>query len=321
MRSRLALTLALSAAMWTTTGAQAQKERCGTRQPGLEEAEQIEVRVSRARKVKTEVTIPVWVHVINKGGGFANGDVPEDMIRRQIRVLDESYSGRTGGAGSGFDFELAGITRTTNATWFSQMAVSFEVELEAKRSLKRDDPQILNIYTVDGGPFLGFAYFPNIVTDPTYSILDGVVWITVALMIVARRLDIIRWQGTTAIGEPATLDHWRSYAVTLVWIATAGFAIALWLVAVVLYDLALLALIVTDGGGAFTTQALPVALLANPADAFRVFNLSAAQAVSAAGGLGGAAGTIPLWQSAASLLLWPLAAIALAAAAFRKVTP
>ena len=77
MRSRLALTLALSAAMWTTTGAQAQKERCGTRQPGLEEAEQIEVRVSRARKVKTEVTIPVWVHVINKGGGFANGDVPE----------------------------------------------------------------------------------------------------------------------------------------------------------------------------------------------------------------------------------------------------
>ncbi|WP_104666864.1 ABC transporter permease [Ensifer adhaerens] len=101
----------------------------------------------------------------------------------------------------------------------------------------------------------------------------------------------------------------------------AGLAIALWLVAVVLYDLALLALIVTDRGGAFTTQALPVALLANPADAFRVFNLSAAQAVSAAGGLGGAAGTIPLWQSSASLLLWPLAAIALAAAAFRKVTP
>ncbi|SDA95468.1 ABC transporter permease subunit [Sinorhizobium sp. NFACC03] len=101
----------------------------------------------------------------------------------------------------------------------------------------------------------------------------------------------------------------------------AGLAIALWLVAVVLYDLALLALIVTDGGGRFTTQALPVALLANPADAFRVFNLSAAQAVSAAGGLGGAAGTIPLWQSAASLLLWPLVAIALAGAAFRKVTP
>jgi Cu-processing system permease protein len=98
-------------------------------------------------------------------------------------------------------------------------------------------------------------------------------------------------------------------------------AVALWLVAVVLYDLALLALIVSDGGGAFTTQALPVALLANPADAFRIFNLSAAAAVAAAGGIGGAAGSVPLWQSAASLVLWPLASIALATTAFTKVTP
>ena len=175
MKSRLALTLALFATMWTTTGAQAQKERCGTRQPSLEEAEQIELKVTRARKVKTDVTIPVWVHVINKGSGFANGDLPEDMIRKQIKVLDDSYSGATGGAGSGFGFQLAGITRTTNANWFSQMALNFEVELEAKRSLKRGGPETLNIYTIDGGPYLGFAYFPNIVTDPTYSVLDGVV--------------------------------------------------------------------------------------------------------------------------------------------------
>ena len=72
--------------MWTTTGAQAQKERCGTRQPSLEEIDQIEQRRSaKARKVKTDVTIPVWVHVINKGSGFANGDLPEDMIRQQIK--------------------------------------------------------------------------------------------------------------------------------------------------------------------------------------------------------------------------------------------
>lgn len=101
----------------------------------------------------------------------------------------------------------------------------------------------------------------------------------------------------------------------------AGFAIALWLVAVVLYDLALLALIVSDGGGELTTKALPVALLANPADAFRVFNLSASAAVAAAGGIGSAANAIPLWQSAASLLVWPAAAILAATAAFRRVTP
>jgi hypothetical protein len=127
------------------------------------------------RKVKADITVPVWVHVINKGSGFANGDLPEDMIRKQIKVLDDSYSGATGGAGTGIGFELAGVTRTTNETWFSKMSVDFDVELEAKRVLKRGGPETLNLYTVDGGPYLGFAYYPNITTDPTYSVLDGVV--------------------------------------------------------------------------------------------------------------------------------------------------
>ena len=101
----------------------------------------------------------------------------------------------------------------------------------------------------------------------------------------------------------------------------AGLAIGLWLGLVVLYDLALLSAIVADNGGWFTTDAFPVALLANPADAFRLFNLTASGATAAAAGVGGAADAIPLWQSLASVLLWPLAALALAIAAFRKVTP
>lgn len=101
----------------------------------------------------------------------------------------------------------------------------------------------------------------------------------------------------------------------------AGLAIGLWLGIVVLYDLALLAIIVADQGGSFTTDFLPAALLANPADAFRLFNLSAAEATAAAAGVGGAASTIPVWQSATSVFLWPLVAFGFAIAAFRKVTP
>jgi len=101
----------------------------------------------------------------------------------------------------------------------------------------------------------------------------------------------------------------------------AGLAVGLWLGLVVLYDLGLLAMIVADGGGPLTGRVLPVALLANPADAFRLFNLAAAEAANAAAGMGGAAATIPLWQSALSVVLWPLAALGLAIAAFRKVTP
>jgi Cu-processing system permease protein len=101
----------------------------------------------------------------------------------------------------------------------------------------------------------------------------------------------------------------------------AGLAIGLWLGLVVLYDLGLLAAVVADDGGTFPTAVFPSLLVANPADAFRLFNLSAAQAVEAAGGVGGAAQTIPLWLSLGSVLGWPLAAMALATASFRKVAP
>jgi Pregnancy-associated plasma protein-A len=175
MKSRAILTVVLAAATWTSTGMAQSKDRCGTRMPSVEEVGQIEQNISRARgKVKAAETIPVWVHVINKGSGFTNGDVPENMIRNQLRVLNDSFSGRTGGAATPFVFELAGITRTTNQTWFQQMALDFEVELEAKQSLKRGGPETLNIYTIDGGPYLGFAYYPTILTS-SFAVLDGVV--------------------------------------------------------------------------------------------------------------------------------------------------
>jgi Cu-processing system permease protein len=101
----------------------------------------------------------------------------------------------------------------------------------------------------------------------------------------------------------------------------AGLAIGLWLGLIVLYDLGLLAAIVADNGGTFTTRVFPLALLVNPADAFRLYNLAASQATLAAAGVAGAANTIPLWASLTSILLWPIAALALATLAFRKVTP
>lgn len=101
----------------------------------------------------------------------------------------------------------------------------------------------------------------------------------------------------------------------------AGLAIGLWLGAVVLYDLGLLSAVVADNGGWFTTRAFPIALLVNPADAFRLYNLAASEAMAAAAGIGGAAGAIPAWQSVISVLLWPVLALGLATAAFRRVTP
>lgn len=153
----------------------AQPERCGTKQPSDEEITAIEQAVAKGRKGKTSAVIDVWVHVISAGAGFANGELSDTMIREQMRVLDESYNGRTGGANTGFGFELVGVTRTTNATWFSQTAFDLGVEMQMKTALRRGGPGTLNIYTVDGGPWLGWAYFPSILLNATYANLDGVV--------------------------------------------------------------------------------------------------------------------------------------------------
>ncbi|MCB1399624.1 MAG: ABC transporter permease, partial [Rhodobacteraceae bacterium] len=103
--------------------------------------------------------------------------------------------------------------------------------------------------------------------------------------------------------------------------AAAGLAIGLWLGLVVLYDLGLLAAVVADSGGWFTSTAFPFALLANPADAFRLFNLTASASMGAASGIGGASATIPVWQSFLAMLSWPFVTVLLAVLAFRKVTP
>lgn len=101
----------------------------------------------------------------------------------------------------------------------------------------------------------------------------------------------------------------------------AGLAIGLWLVAIVLYDLGLLAAVVADNGGSFTTHVFPYTLLANPADAFRLFNLAASDATGAAAGVSAASNAVPIWQSLTSILLWPALSLGLAVAVFRKVTP
>jgi Cu-processing system permease protein len=102
--------------------------------------------------------------------------------------------------------------------------------------------------------------------------------------------------------------------------SAAGLAIGVWLVAIVLYDLILLAAIVANDGGAFTTDIFPWLLIGNPADAFRLFNLSASSATAAAAGLSGAASVLSPMLALTSLLVWPVLAFMAAWAAFRRVS-
>lgn len=103
--------------------------------------------------------------------------------------------------------------------------------------------------------------------------------------------------------------------------AAAGLSAGLWLVFVVLYDLALLGAVVMDGDGSFTQSIFPWVMVANPADAFRLWNIAASDAVAISSGMAGAAAALPTWAAPLSLLAWPLLGFFLARAAFRKVEP
>ncbi len=101
----------------------------------------------------------------------------------------------------------------------------------------------------------------------------------------------------------------------------AGLVIGLWLLAIVLYDLGLLAAIVADDGGVFTESIFPWMLIGNPADAFRLFNLAASDATALASGVSGAAHSVSPIRALTSVFIWPLIAFGLAAWRFRRIIP
>ncbi|MFD3191487.1 ABC transporter permease [Sedimentitalea sp. HM32M-2] len=101
----------------------------------------------------------------------------------------------------------------------------------------------------------------------------------------------------------------------------AGLSAGLWLVFVVLYDLGLLGAVVFDAGGWFTQNAFPWVMAANPADAFRLWNVAASDGVAMATGLSGAAAALPGWVAPVSLLTWPLLGLLLARRFFERLEP
>ncbi len=103
----------------------------------------------------------------------------------------------------------------------------------------------------------------------------------------------------------------------------AAMAIGIWLVLIVLYDLALLGALVADSEGFFASRLFPFALLANPADAFRLFNLSALDANAMVGGMAGVAESLPFPPVAAlaSIFVFAGAAMSGAILLLKRVSP
>jgi len=100
----------------------------------------------------------------------------------------------------------------------------------------------------------------------------------------------------------------------------AGIAIGIWLLFVLIYDMALLGLLVADQGRLISAGALDALLLLNPTDIYRMFNIAGSANVSAFSGMAGLAGTMTLSPMGllAALAAWTLVPLALAKLAFAR---
>lgn len=98
-----------------------------------------------------------------------------------------------------------------------------------------------------------------------------------------------------------------------------GIAIGVWLLCVLIYDMALLGLLVVDQGKTISGGVLNALLLANPTDAYRLLNL-ASESVGALSGMGGVAENAALSSGAliAALIAWTLVPLTAAALVFSR---
>jgi Cu-processing system permease protein len=145
-----------------------------------------------------------------------------------------------------------------------------------------------------------------------------------------------------ANGGPPDVEAWRAFAamvgssvllgavfVAIGYLVSAsvrdrgtagGIAIGIWLVFVLIYDMALLGVLVADQGRVVTAERLNWLLLLNPADAYRLLNLTGFANVSMFAGMAGLSAQVRLGPELliTALAGWTILPLGLATALFAR---
>lgn len=168
------------------------------------------------------------------------------------------------------------------------------------------------------GKFAGHVAILWIATGIGYGAAGTVValfadsggWNTFALLLVSSVLlgavfIAIGYVLSTAVRERAT---------------AAGLAIGVWLLFVLVYDMALLGVLVADHGRTLGPGVVSWLLLANPADAYRLLNLAGTPDARLYSGMVGLAGDLRLSSAAlaTALALWIAAPLGVATLLFQR---
>ncbi|MFF5172812.1 zinc metalloprotease [Micromonospora sp. NPDC000089] len=122
------------------------------------------------------VTIPTVFHMVSDHPLTAAETTRwNTLIANQMKVLNDSYSGRTSAtaADTPFRFDLVDTTYTVNSAWYT--VEPGKNERDMKKALYTGDSETLNVYAANiGGGLLGWAYFPKAYNNGR-DYIDGVV--------------------------------------------------------------------------------------------------------------------------------------------------
>jgi hypothetical protein len=168
--------------------------RCGTREVSEQEADLMERHTNALRGGSTaggmttsatgsasrlpgSVTVNVYAHVIRSSAGA--GAPTSTQINNQIKVLNDAYSGLTGGANTPFRFTLVSTDFSNNDAWYTcQPGTTAETQM--KNALHKGTAKDLNMYLNNmGGGLLGWATFPS--DYASKPLMDGVVILSASL--------------------------------------------------------------------------------------------------------------------------------------------
>ena len=171
------------------------------------------------------------------------------------------------------------------------------------------------------GKFLGHLIILTLATTAGYGLAG------MALQLAHGGLDFAAWQpfalliGASVLLGAAFLAMGYLISAKVKERGTAaGIAIGVWLFFVVIFDMALLGILVADSKQAITAPMLETILLFNPADVYRLLNLTGYENTAMYAGMAGLSGQLTLGMPVlvAAQLLWIALPFALAAWIFRK---
>ena len=171
------------------------------------------------------------------------------------------------------------------------------------------------------GKFLGHVAILAIATTIGYGAAG------LALLVVSGRIDPESWHAFAAmIGSSIMLG---AVFIAIGYVVSAsvrerstagGIAIGVWLFFVIIYDMALLGILVADQGRILTAGRLNWVLLFNPADAYRLINLAGFSNVAMFSGMAGASAQAQLGLPVlvAALAGWAVLPLGIATAIFSR---